>query len=1578
MAKAKKTPKLAKEPKTVPANDKKSDKKGANNNDKKGATNANDDKKGNSKFGKSNFDREKYQQTRQNLTAFTNWTGKLPCTLLHEHCQKQKWEKVQYDLTKLGDRGFIATAILAWRNPQDNQIITIKYKPPYVDLEDPKKNVINPVETAIEARHLIATFTLHRICFEKNLQLMLPPQHKKIWGDLERERKDYLKQNPDNYKNVYNAQPFANWLQNEVARKKKEKQKEIQREQESRQAEKTEIVIGGSLPKPANGSSSKKPSGATHSARSGRESATKSSSSRDANDKNQNQEAQQITASMRNLKLESSVPRFPRKAWDQAPLFDLKPEIRESIEASIKHHINWTAGKTLADSDQAKDAELVLAKLGFRASHAKEALGYATSLTQALEWLIFHLPEDDLPVFFSKQRKDSKVNVKIAADLKLEKIVLELQKSGYDQRDIVREYKAGGDNKGPGLISGIVSRLTLQLLSPQQRQKVETLIESNAGNNTNNEDYEEWVNEIEGLRSIYPDKIRLVEPDMSIINIKITPAQLGADLISVNLHFSKHYPFSIVGLQICIKENYKLASYIKLAILKNLAAAIVDSLAGDMYVFAIIEHLEEVIAKLIADPGPLYSNSSGLAKAKAKARSALSSQQRASKDGSSSSSSRGAKRSSSRRNKIDVEAVKLSYEQRMADPAMRSKLASRATLPAYAKRSAIVEMINANKVTLVTGETGSGKSTQVVQFILDYLNSEARDFQTSVIVTQPRRISTLGLADRISDERLDSTGNETGYVIRGENRTSKVTRVTFATTGILLRMIQGLLSSGAGDGAGDGAGGDMFDSLGYIFIDEVHERSVESDLLLTILKSIMHKLPKLKIVLMSATIDVQIFNEFFKTEIGNIHIEGRTFPIQDYYLDDVLASTNFAIVKKKKKNRNFKQRYVGNDDDDDDDLGDDDGDDDDGLGDGDTVISPKPDSPFFQRGNINYDLIAALCLQIDEQLCQQNIYDGSVLVFLPGVMEINRCIASINAAFKQSGGSSSSSSGGDLRSAVLYPLHSALAPKEQKRVFDKVGSKKMRKFVISTNIAETSITIPDCVAVIDAGRVKSMHFDHQLKATKLVEQWCSRAEAKQRRGRAGRVREGVCYKLYTRETELQRMQGQPVPEILRVSLDRVYLVVKLMGIGQVGKFLKSGLSVPSESNIAQTKHLLTEIGALDVESNGERLTDLGKYLAILPTDISSGKLLILGTIFGCVEKALTIAAVSSSGSPFVAGANDRDKVKLIKQDYSSNNGNGNGNGNGDIIAMANVVESYLNAQDKKRFLKDHCLAFTKLKEILSTRLQLVLVLQDAGFIPFEYKRRGSFGDSNNNNNKLVRTIVASAMYPQISRAQHPDPKFIASHSGAVEVDPDAKHTRFWIRNPAFGGSSEDNAQQQQQQQLPALRAFIHPNSVFFSSLDSSSSSAANKIKTDFVAYAASHHSTKLYLTGITPVSVLAVLLFGGKISYDLSLILSSSSSGGGSTFKSPGLVLDGWLPIRTWCKNGVLIKVLRLLLDRAIEQKLARPAYKETTPRAKRRQQQQQEEEEGSSSGSTAVNNGEENGGEEIVRLVEYVISVAE
>lgn len=1376
---------------------------------------------------------------RTTVAQSSSWTGKLPGSLLHEHCQQQKWNKVEYDMKKTKE-GFISIPKLSWKNPKTQEVIEVRMVP---------SSIIKPQETPLEARHYGATYALHRIASHKNIHMVLPSNHKSLWLDLEAERKQMVKSNPLKAKSHYAQDPF-----NAVLEKRKE---------DSKRAKEMEAKI-------ASENKLKKPS-MVISTVSKSDSPTGSQSKNSTNKNNYHTNIKDSQSVLKNNYLVSKIS-FPRKVWDETTFIDFNSKSRSIIENIIRSHIRWSeneAVESLSDkSDESQKLSGTLSNLGFRTVHIEEALKYCTTFQECIEWLIFHIPEDDLPVIFSKSDSDSSLQVKISKDIKRDYIIQRLQEGGFSKTEVITALSSSQQDE---VQAGVT--LSCNLINDEKLEVVEDNSQV-----TPDDSIEMWNEEIESLKSIFGEEKIKTTKNESIYEVRLEPQDIKeTDLLSLRIYKSELYPQSLPGLHIIVKnQSYRLANYIKVSIVNHLIRYIIDTgMLGMPFIFSCIEWLESNISNIIENPGPLYDTThrtAGIYDIEY--------------DNTNDQSQRGnKKRNTNTSKRRDIDKLRNEYQLKIKTAGFKDSMNNRAKLPAWDKKNDLIKTIMNNKVSLITGETGSGKSTQIVQFILDELNKND-DFVSNIVCTQPRRISTIGLSDRISDERCDASGNETGYIIRGENKTNINTRISFVTTGILLRMIQGLVSKKAGD---KDIGDDYFKNLSYIFIDEVHERSVDSDFLLIILKNIMNKYHNLKVVLMSATINIDVFKNYFKSNVCHIHISGRTFPIKDHYLDEILDDLEFEIDT------------------------------------GDKIVRPKADSKFFQLGNINYDLISKLVNHVDGLLNAES-NKGSILIFLPGVMEINKCIKTI----QNNSGS---------KTFHLLPLHSALSSSDQKRVF-KDPPYGSRKIVVSTNVAETSITIPDAVAVIDTGRVKSVHYDAKAKSTRLLESWCSRAEAAQRRGRAGRVTEGRCFKLYTESTEKETMRAQPIPEIKRTSLESVYLVVKAIGVNNVKEFLNGGLDPPSSESLSNAREYLSEIGALV----NDKLTSLGKYLSIIPTDIKSGKLLIFGTLFGNLEDSLTLASISVSGNPFIVKQETRDEVKKIQQEF--------GKGKGDLHAILNAFNAYNSVESgkKRRFLNDKFLSSLTMTVIQSTRQQFISTLKDLGFIPFNYSSTSEsykYLNRNKGNTNILNALIASSSYPQIARIQLPDPKYMASSSGAVALDPDSKNTKIWIKNEEFFdkyNNGEDVSSIKEGKVFPSTRGFLHPSSTMFTFSNNTPkevseasiemdmngnyvykpsakiNSSSQPLSSPFIIYDSSQITTKYYLRDVTPVSALSVLLFGGSISYDLSFAASNKPS--------PGVVMDDWLPIRTWCKNGVLVVRLRHLLDAVIARKLSVPYYK--------------------------------------------------
>uniref|UniRef100_A0A673WG08 RNA helicase n=1 Tax=Salmo trutta TaxID=8032 RepID=A0A673WG08_SALTR len=559
----------------------------------------------------------------------------------------------------------------------------------------------------------------------------------------------------------------------------------------------------------------------------------------------------------------------------------------------------------------------------------------------------------------------------------------------------------------------------------------------------------------------------------------------------------------------------------------------------------------------------------------------------------------------------------------------------REQLPVFQHRVRVMEALRRNRVVVVAGETGSGKSTQIPQFILEELLTGGAAAQPcNIVVTQPRRISAMSLASRVSQELGcdDGPGSKSslcGYQIRMENKSSDSTRLLYCTTGVLLRKLQQ---------------DHMLSSLTHIIVDEVHERSVQSDFLLTILKDVVQKRSNLHLVMMSATVDCDKFAAYFN-RCPIVNIPGRTFPVEVFHLEDIVEETGYVLEKdseysqkileeEEEVNINFTQKggksmqhqeFIVKDSGSGWDLG----------PDLDHFSSRTRHALQYMNPNkINMELVLDLLDYLDKSP-QFAVVDGAVLVFLPGLAHIQQLydLLSTDKRFVYV----------SLFRYKLVALHSTLSSKDQAAAFT-VPPTGVRKIVLSTNIAETGVTIPDVVFVIDTGKTKENKYHESSQMSSLVETFVSKASALQRQGRAGRVRDGFCFRLYPKFRSA--FMDYSIPEILRVPLEELCLHIMKCEYGSPEEFLCRALDAPQPQSVSNAVCLLRRIGACIPE--GHTLTPLGHHLATLPVNVKIGKMLIFGAILGCLDPIATIAAAISEKSPFATPMNQKDQANLAK------------------------------------------------------------------------------------------------------------------------------------------------------------------------------------------------------------------------------------------------------------------------------------------------------------------------------------------
>ncbi|XP_023679147.2 ATP-dependent RNA helicase dhx29 isoform X1 [Paramormyrops kingsleyae] len=790
-------------------------------------------------------------------------------------------------------------------------------------------------------------------------------------------------------------------------------------------------------------------------------------------------------------------------------------------------------------------------------------------------------------------------------------------------------------------------------------------------------------------------------------------------------------------------------------------------------------------------------------------------------------------------------------------PLARALLRERQQLPVFQHRRPVLEAVHRHRVVVVAGETGSGKSTQIPQFILEDLLTHGPDAKPcNVVVTQPRRISAMSLAGRVSQElgSEDGPGAKTslcGYQIRMETRSGASTRLLYCTTGVLLRKLQQdrLLSS-----------------LTHIIVDEVHERSVQSDFLLIILRDILQKRPDLRLVLMSATVDCDKFAGYFG-RCPVVTIPGRTFPVQVFHLEDVVEETGYVL----ERDSEYSQQYLEEEEE---------------VNLSVTVKGGKTmayqefvsrcpgggwDSScdlesysnrthhaiqYMNPHKVNMELILDLLVHLDKSPQFRDV-DGAVLVFLPGLAHIQQLYDLLSA---------------DQRFRVkerykLVALHSTLSSQDQAAAFV-VPPAGVRKIVLSTNIAETGVTIPDVVFVIDTGRTKENRYHESSQMSSLVEMFVSKASALQRQGRAGRVREGFCFRLYTKY-RFEGFMDYSVPEILRVPLEELCLHIMKCEYGSPEGFLSQALDAPQTQSVSNAMGLLRRIGACQPEE--PRLTPLGHHLATLPVNVKIGKMLVFAAIFGCLEPAATIAAAISEKSPFSTPMNRKEEANLAKAALSV--------ANSDHLTIYNAYISWKRARGEglraeMAYCKKHFLNRNALLTIEDVKQELMRMMDQAGFFTPKAQRaqrpRGRVDSAPlpASQVSLLMAVLTAGLYDSVGRILYtPSVDILEQTTCTVET--------------AQG------------------KAQVHPSSV------------NRTLQTyGWLLYQEKVKYSKVYLRDTTLISPFPMLLFGGDIDV---------------LHRERLVSLDSWIQFQAPVRIGVIFKHLRKLIDSLLEMKLENP-----------------------------------------------------
>ncbi|GMM57697.1 DEAH-box ATP-dependent RNA helicase [Maudiozyma humilis] len=525
----------------------------------------------------------------------------------------------------------------------------------------------------------------------------------------------------------------------------------------------------------------------------------------------------------------------------------------------------------------------------------------------------------------------------------------------------------------------------------------------------------------------------------------------------------------------------------------------------------------------------------------------------------------------------------------------------RMDLPVYSMRSTLVEAVKANQFLVIVGETGSGKTTQITQ----YLNEEGLGRKGIIGCTQPRRVAAISVAKRVSEEFGCDVGDEVGYTVRFDDRTSRRTQIKYMTDGMLQR--EALLDP-------------LMSRYSVIMLDEAHERTVATDILFALLKEAAKKRPDLRVIVTSATLDSDKFSKYFN-DCPVIHIPGKTFPVEVLYAD----------------------------------------------------------TPQMDYIEATLDCVMDIHINNDS---------GDILVFLTGQEEIDTCCEILYERVKTLGDA--------IGELIILPIYSALPSEVQSKIFEPTPEGS-RKVVFATNIAETSITIDGIYYVIDPGFSKVNIYNPRAGMEQLVVQPISRAQANQRKGRAGRTGPGRCYRLYTESAFFNEMAANTVPEIQRQNLSNTILMLKAMGINDLLNF--DFMDPPPKNMMVSALSELFNLEALDTKGY---LTKLGQRMSQFPMDPTLARVLLSSVTNECSEEITTIIAMLSVQSIFYRPKDKQQEADRRKARFH--------HPYGDHLTLLNVYTQWENAGSNDQFCDLNFLQGRHLKKARDVKKQILTIV----------------------------------------------------------------------------------------------------------------------------------------------------------------------------------------------------------------------------------------------------------------------------
>jgi pre-mRNA-splicing factor ATP-dependent RNA helicase DHX15/PRP43 len=559
-------------------------------------------------------------------------------------------------------------------------------------------------------------------------------------------------------------------------------------------------------------------------------------------------------------------------------------------------------------------------------------------------------------------------------------------------------------------------------------------------------------------------------------------------------------------------------------------------------------------------------------------------------------------------------------------------LQGRRDLPVHKQRQEFLDKYHSTQILVFVGETGSGKTTQIPQYVvydeLPHLTGKL------IACTQPRRVAAMSVAQRVADEMDVTLGEEVGYSIRFEDMTGPKTMLKYMTDGMLLR---------------EAMHDHEMSRYSCIILDEAHERTLATDILMALLKQISIRRPDLKIIIMSATLDAQKFQKYFN-DAPLLAVPGRTHPVEIFY-------------------------------------------------------TPEPERDYVEAA-----IRTVLQIHASEP-------EGDVLLFLTGEDEIEDACRKISLEADELMREV------DAGPLAVYPLYGTLPPHQQQRIFDKApppirkGGRPGRKVIVSTNIAETSLTIDGIVYVVDPGFSKQKIYNPRIRVESLLVSPISKASAQQRAGRAGRTKPGKCFRLYTEKAFKKELIEQTYPEILRSNLANTVLELKKLGVEDLVHF--DLMDPPAPETMMRALEELNYLACLD--DDGE-LTTLGSMASAFPLDPALAVMLISSPEFYCSNEILSITSLLSVPQIFTRPANNRKRADEMKAQFA--------HPDGDHLTLLNAYHAFKgqatsDPNSAKQWCHEHFLSYRHLSSADNVRAQLKRIMETHGLelvsTPFEDK-----------------------------------------------------------------------------------------------------------------------------------------------------------------------------------------------------------------------------------------------------------------